>query len=119
MFEMDFSEREQGDNAFSQEDQKFLDIVKCGFGHQDGHYEIPLPIRDERTAIRQRTPKFIELLSTCLESPPGYSNFALKTTADDNEAAISSAATEFLRRNFYVDDALKSVASIEEAVELI
>ena len=40
MFEMDFSEWEQGDNAFSQEDQKFLDIVKCGIGHQDGHYEI-------------------------------------------------------------------------------
>ena len=41
MFEMDFSERERGDDAFSQEDQKFLDIVKCGIGHQDGHYEIP------------------------------------------------------------------------------
>ena len=39
MFEMDFSERERGDNAFSEEDQKFLDIVKCGIGHQDGHYD--------------------------------------------------------------------------------
>ena len=51
MFEMDFSERERGDNAFSQEDQKFLDIVKCGIGHQDGHYEIPLPIRDENVSL--------------------------------------------------------------------
>ena len=51
MFEMDFSERERGDNAFSQEDQKFLDIVKCGIGHQDGHYEIPLPIRDENVLL--------------------------------------------------------------------
>ena len=41
------------------------------------------------------------------------------TTADDNEAAIGSAAAEFLRRNFYVDDALKSVASIEEPVKLV
>ena len=52
-------------------------------------------------------------------SSPGCSNFALKTTADDNEAAISFTAAEFLRCNFYVDDALKSVASIEEAVELV
>ena len=52
-------------------------------------------------------------------SSPGCSNFALKTTADDNEAAIGSAGAEFLRRNFYVDDGLKSVASIEEAVELV
>ena len=52
-------------------------------------------------------------------SLPGCSNFALKTTADDNEAAIGSAAPEFLRPNFYVDDALKSVASIEEAVKLV
>ena len=47
MFKMDFSEWEQGDNAFSQEDRKFLDIVKCSIRHQDGHYEMPLPIRDK------------------------------------------------------------------------
>ena len=52
-------------------------------------------------------------------SSPGCSNFAQKTTADDNEAAIGSAGAEFLRRNFYVDDTLKSVASIEETVELV
>ena len=52
-------------------------------------------------------------------SLPGCSNFALKTTADDNEPAIGSATAEFLCPNFYVDDALKSVASIEEAVKLV
>ena len=41
-------------------------------------------------------------------SSPGCSNFALKTIADDNEAAIGSAAAEFLGRNFYLDDGLKS-----------
>ena len=41
-------------------------------------------------------------------SSPGCSNFALKTIADDNEAAIGSAAAEFLSRNFYLDDDLKS-----------
>ena len=52
-------------------------------------------------------------------SPPGCANFALKTTADDKEAAIGSAAAEFLCRNFYIDHGLKSVASIQEAVELV
>ena len=267
MLEMDFSEREQGDNAFSQEDRKFLDIVKCGIRHQDGHFEMPLPIRDENLSLpnnravawnrlkplkkrlecseayRQhyvefmnkvidrgyaekvpehevtttdrksiwyiphhgvyhpKKPNKIRVVFDCsaqhqgeslnshlLQGPdltnnltgvlcrfrlesialmcdieamfyqvkvpvrqrdllrflwwengdtskdpqvyrmtvhlfgaassPGCSNFALKTTADDNEAAIGSTAAEFLRRNFYVDDGLKSVASIEEAVEL-
>ena len=51
-------------------------------------------------------------------SSPGCSNFALKATDDDNEAAVGSAAADFLRREFYVDDGLKSVASVEEANEL-
>ena len=48
-------------------------------------------------------------------SSPGC--FALK--ANDNEAAVGSAAADFLRSDFYVDDGLKSVASVEEAVELV
>ena len=52
-------------------------------------------------------------------SSPGCSNFALKTTADDNEEKVGSAAAEFLRRDFYVDDGLKSVPTVEKAVELV
>ena len=52
-------------------------------------------------------------------SSPGCANFALKTTADDNEAEFGTAAARFLRNDFYVDDGLKSVSTIEEAVELI
>lgn len=52
-------------------------------------------------------------------SSPGCSNFALKTTADDNEEILGSAPAEFLRRDFYVDDGLKSVASVEVAVDLV
>ena len=33
---------------------------------------------------------------------------ALKQTADDNEQEIGKNAAEFLRKNFYVDDGLKS-----------
>ena len=52
-------------------------------------------------------------------SSPGCSDFAFKATADDNEAAAGYAAADFLRRDFYVDDALKSMAAEEEAVELV
>ena len=52
-------------------------------------------------------------------SSPGRANFALKTAADQYEETCGSAAADFIRRNFYVDDGLKSVPSIEQAKELI
>lgn len=53
------------------------------------------------------------------KSFPGCANFALKATADDNEENLGCAAAEFVRRDFYVDDGLKSVASIPDAIALI
>lgn len=44
---------------------------------------------------------------------------ALKTTAEDNEKNLGSEAAEFLRKNFYVDDGLKSVKTVKEAIVLI
>ena len=52
-------------------------------------------------------------------SSPGCANYALKASADDNEKDLGSASANFIRREFYVDDGLKSVASVEEAVTLI
>ena len=52
-------------------------------------------------------------------SSPGCSNFALKRTADDNEQEIGKNPAEFLRKNFNIDDGLKSVSSNREAVTLI
>ena len=52
-------------------------------------------------------------------SSPGFSNFALKRTAEDGEGEFGVRAAEKLKKNFYVDDALKSVPTEEEAVELI
>ena len=52
-------------------------------------------------------------------SLPGCANFALKTTADRYEETCGSAVANFIRRNFYVDDGLKSVPSVEQAKELI
>lgn len=52
-------------------------------------------------------------------SSPGCANFALKRTANDNEAEFGAATATFVRRNFYVDDGVRSVATEEEAIELI
>ena len=52
-------------------------------------------------------------------SSPGCANFALKTTADQYEESCGREAADFVRRNFYVDDGLKSVQLVEEAKELI
>ena len=52
-------------------------------------------------------------------SSPGCANFALKATANDFEMEFGTTAADFLRNDFYVDDGLKSVSSVEEAVKLI
>ena len=52
-------------------------------------------------------------------SSHGCANFALKSTANDHEGEFGSAAADFLRDDFYVDDGLKSVETAVEAVELI
>ena len=52
-------------------------------------------------------------------SSPGCANFALKAATDDNEENLGCAAAEFVLRDFYVDDGLKSVASIPDAIALI
>ena len=52
-------------------------------------------------------------------SSPGCSNFALKTAADDFEEECGNEAAEFVRHEFYVDDGLKSVPSVDQAIDLI
>ncbi|KAK3755825.1 hypothetical protein QZH41_003462 [Actinostola sp. cb2023] len=52
-------------------------------------------------------------------SSPGCANFALKSTAKDHEDEYGGAAADFLRNDFYVDDGLKLVPSVEEAIKLI
>ena len=52
-------------------------------------------------------------------SSPSCSNYALKKTSDDNKLKYGLEATDTLNKNFYVDDMLKSVASVPEAITLI
>ena len=52
-------------------------------------------------------------------SSPGCANLALKRTADDGEDEFGSDAANFIRRDFYVDDGLKSVESVSATINLI
>ena len=52
-------------------------------------------------------------------SSPGCANYALKTCANDNEEDLGSKAANFIHKDFYVDDGLKSVESVPDTVTLI
>ena len=49
---------------------------------------------------------------------PSYSNFALGRTAKDNEQQYGKEFTQILERSFYVDDLLKSLPTVKEAVDV-
>jgi hypothetical protein len=52
-------------------------------------------------------------------SSPGCANYGLRRIAEDNESKFGTEAANFVKRDFYVDDGLKSVRSVPEAVSLI
>ena len=51
-------------------------------------------------------------------SSPACANYALKRTADDNENSYGTKVADSLRRNFYVDDVLKSASAEDETIKL-
>lgn len=51
-------------------------------------------------------------------SSPSVCCFALRKTAEDNAHLYSSETIEAVLRNFYMDDCLKSVETIEEAIKI-
>ena len=52
-------------------------------------------------------------------SSPGCANFGLKKIACDNQHSFGKAAADFIHNDFYVDDGVKSLATVPEAIELI
>ena len=52
-------------------------------------------------------------------SSPSCASYALRRTAQDAAATTSPEATQTVLNNFYVDDCLKSIATEEEAVNLV
>jgi hypothetical protein len=54
----------------------------------------------------------------CATSSPCCANFALRRTADDNLSDFDITVLDTVKRNFYVDDCLKSVRDEDERVSL-
>ncbi len=52
-------------------------------------------------------------------SSPGCANFGLKQLANDSEPKFGSEVANFVRHDFYVDDGLKSLPNVEEAIEMV
>ena len=50
---------------------------------------------------------------------PSCCAFVLQKVVDDNASKFSQAAVDTVKRNFYVDDCLKSVSNNDQAVELV
>ena len=48
-------------------------------------------------------------------SPPSCSNFALRKSAEDNSQHFPEAVVSTVINNFYVDDCLNALTSVEEA----
>ena len=52
-------------------------------------------------------------------SSPSICNYALKKTADDNQSEFDADTISTVRRNFYVDDCLKSTKDEDTALKLV
>ena len=52
-------------------------------------------------------------------SSTGCAHFGLRRAADDGEEEFGADAATFIRKNFYIDDGLKSVPTVSEAMHLI
>lgn len=67
VLESDFSERVGEETVISQEDLQFLNKLKCGIKHkQDGHYEMPLPFKQDKPDIPNNMSCAVQRLK-CLE----------------------------------------------------
>ena len=53
------------------------------------------------------------------DSSPSCANYALKRTAEDNKEDFDAVTIATVKRNFYVDDCLKSVPTNPKAVKLV
>ncbi|XP_056001985.1 uncharacterized protein LOC125664373 [Ostrea edulis] len=52
-------------------------------------------------------------------SSPSCANYALRKTAKDSEGLFDTEVIDTVIRNFYVDDCLKSVKTVDDAVSLV
>ena len=72
---------------------------------------------DGNVAVPPATYKMLRHIFGATDSPC-YANFALQKTAEDNRTAFRLETAERVKRDFYVDDLLKSVDNTASAIQL-
>ena len=110
MFELDFQERcgAKSDQSLSVEDQKFLKILGEGIHkREDGHYEMPLPLRSEEIELpnnRSLALKRLFLLKERFKRDPAYYKdyvkFMEKVIEDCAEKCEDGSSGESTRVNY-------------------
>ena len=103
MFELDLSEgtddKEQG---YSREDKVFLKIFTQGTRRtEESHYEIPLQFRCDDVRFPENKEQIIQ------------------RAADDAEKIVGPETADVLRKNFYVDECLRTEETTESAIQRI
>lgn len=58
-------------------------------------------------------------ISLAQHPPPGVANFCLHQTAETHRQEFGNITSDFLLRDFYVDDGVKSVPTAGRALQLI
>ena len=107
---------------FRQECVAFMADLQCMF------YQVKVPV-DQRDLLRFLWWPGGDVDQSIIEcrmhahifgatSSPAVAKFALRKTALDNATSFSPLAVETVHRSFYVDDCLRSVYSVEEAIDL-
>ena len=64
MYNLEFSEKDSEDKALSNEDERFLQIVRKGIRKEDNHYEVPLPFRDPYPNLPNNRIQAVQRLSS-------------------------------------------------------
>ena len=92
-------------------------------------YEVRVPTEDSRylrflwwpSGDMAKEPEEFQMLVHLFGgvSSPSCANYALQKTADDNAEHFDKGTIQTVRRNFYVDDCLKSVEDNQQASRLV
>ena len=123
----------QEDNvtSLSCDDRKFLNTMEIGIHkNQTGHWEMLLPFRQTEVRMPNNRNQAVNRLNGLGEyrmnvhlfgngPSPAVATFGLRKTAADGEEKFGKAASNFVHRNFYVDDGLASLPTAKQAVDLV
>ena len=82
-------------------------------------HQVKVPPEEPNSTTRRAHDGSTPIWWSFISESPSCANFALKKTAEDNKARFDSETVRTVKRNFYVDERLKSVTSGDGAFSLV